>query len=156
MVHKRRRGTAIVDTPEGILVVSENNRTYSLPGGGARRGETRESAAIRELKEETNLIVTYCSFKFPYESGYHLHKVFSMNCTGTAKPRHEIKFLSYYNNSNVNISETTKKIIEIYNGLKATNSVICEHCRRANDSVQIAKGVCWYCGAPLPKPTIQK
>ena len=52
-MHKRRRGTAIVDTPKGIVVVSVGGRTYYLPGGGARRGESRESAAIRELREET-------------------------------------------------------------------------------------------------------
>jgi len=49
MVH-RRRGTTIVDTPNGILVVSEGGRTYYLPGGVARKGESRRKAAIRELR----------------------------------------------------------------------------------------------------------
>jgi len=53
---KRRRGTAIVDTSRGILVVSHGNRTFYLPGGGAEKGESQKNAAIRELKEETGLV----------------------------------------------------------------------------------------------------
>jgi hypothetical protein len=34
-MHRRRRGTAIVDTPDGIIVVSAGGRTYYSPGGGA-------------------------------------------------------------------------------------------------------------------------
>ena len=49
MVYVRRRGTAIVDTPSGILVVSKDGRLFTLPGGGARPDETDSEAAIREL-----------------------------------------------------------------------------------------------------------
>jgi len=49
MVRRRRRGTVIVDTPKGILVVNEGESTYYLPGGGARMGESRRNAAMREL-----------------------------------------------------------------------------------------------------------
>lgn len=55
MALKSRRGTAIVDTPKGILVVSHNNKTYGLPGGGVELGENQKQATIRELKEETAL-----------------------------------------------------------------------------------------------------
>jgi ADP-ribose pyrophosphatase YjhB (NUDIX family) len=41
----------IVDTPNGILLVSETGKRFSLPGGGTRHHESRESAAIRELEE---------------------------------------------------------------------------------------------------------
>jgi hypothetical protein len=37
---KRRRGTAIVDTPKGILLVSEDGKTYCLPGGAAKGEES--------------------------------------------------------------------------------------------------------------------
>ena len=65
---KRRRGTAIVDTLRGILVVSHDNRTFYLPGGGAEKGESQKTAAIREIKEETSLETVACKFLFKYES----------------------------------------------------------------------------------------
>lgn len=54
MTHIRRCGTAIVETPEGILVVAGRSGLYVLPGGAARKGESRTSTAIRELREETD------------------------------------------------------------------------------------------------------
>jgi len=118
MIHRRRRGTAIVDTPNGILVVNTGERTYYLPGGGAKMVESRRSAVIRELFEETGLRATKCSYLFEYTSHYNLHKVFLIEATGVAKPRKEIKNLAYFNGSNVNISDTTRRIIEMYNEKK--------------------------------------
>jgi 8-oxo-dGTP pyrophosphatase MutT (NUDIX family) len=43
---KRRRGTAIVDTLRGILVVSHDNRTFYLPGGGAEKGESQKTLQL--------------------------------------------------------------------------------------------------------------
>ncbi|WP_067048329.1 NUDIX domain-containing protein [Methanofollis ethanolicus] len=52
--YDRRRGTAIIESQRGILVVTHGNRgAYLLPGGGAREDELQIIAAIRELKEET-------------------------------------------------------------------------------------------------------
>ena len=115
-MHRRRRGTAIVETPDGILVVSAGGRTYYLPGGVARRGESRKNAATRELREETGLIATDCSYLFEYISFSNYHKVFLIKCTGTPKPRHEIKHIAYFNpkKSNIKVSGTTRKMIEKY------------------------------------------
>ena len=154
MVHRRRRGTAIVDTPNGILVVNEGERTYYLPGGGARRGESRRSAAIRELLEETGLRVTKCSYLFDYTSYYNFHKVFLIEATGVAKPRREIKHLAYFKGSNVKVSDTTRRIIEIYLGKKNGNlvEVRCSHCggtiNIADPSIPVK---CDYCGITFVK-----
>ena len=114
MITRRRRGTAIVETSEGILVVSRNNRTFFLPGGGAESGESRRDAAIRELKEETGLQAVTCRFLFEYPTYVNDHKVFLIKTTGVAEPEHEIKYIEYFDGSNLKVSNVTWEIIELY------------------------------------------
>ncbi|MCW4019418.1 MAG: NUDIX domain-containing protein [Candidatus Bathyarchaeota archaeon] len=114
MINRRRRGTAIVDTLEGILVVSRNNRTFYLPGGGAEDGESRQDAAVRELREETGLQAVKCRFLFEYPSFTNDHKVFLMETKGIAEPENEIKYLDFFDGSNLKVSSTTWEIIELY------------------------------------------
>jgi 8-oxo-dGTP diphosphatase len=128
MVHRRRRGTALVDTPNGILLVSETGRSFSLPGGGARNHESRESAAIRELEEETGLKALDSSFLFEYRGPIHRsyrggyyrdnHKVFLILSAGVAKPRKEIKYLGYSGDPKIHVSTSAKDIIEKYQKVK--------------------------------------
>jgi 8-oxo-dGTP diphosphatase len=115
VITKRRRGTAIVDTPDGILVVSRDCRTFFLPGGGAEKGESRKHAVIRELKEETGLQTVNCVFLFEYPSFINDHKVFLMETTGTPEPENEIKYIDFFDGSNLKVSNTTWEIIELYN-----------------------------------------
>ncbi len=125
MVRRRRRGTAIVDTPNGILVASGRRKIFLLPGGGAGRHESRKRAAIRELREETGLIATNSKYLFRHigrvhkdKRGGHFqdhNKVFLIKATGNPRPRHEIKYVAFWNpNSNIRISGVTKEIIEKY------------------------------------------
>ena len=120
---KRRRGTAIVDTLRGILVVSHDNRTFYLPGGGAEKGESQKTAAIRELKEETSLETVTCSFLFEYESFTNNHKVFLIESIGVAKPSSEIRFIDYFNGSNLHVSSATWEILEQYHATKVTKKL---------------------------------
>ena len=121
-IMKRRRGTAIVETPRGILVTSGRSKLFLLPGGGANKGETRTVAAIRELKEETGLTANYVKLLFRYVGSVHKshsggffqdhHTVCLIKANGTARPKHEIKHLAYYHpDSDIKLSKTTKEII---------------------------------------------
>jgi 8-oxo-dGTP diphosphatase len=146
MVRRRRRGSVIVDTPDGILVVSERGRTYLLPGGVAKRHESRQSAAIRELREETGLEAIDFSYLFEYRGKVHVgrngrlfrnaHKVFLAKTNGVAEPRSEIKHLAYFDGSNVHVSLATRRIIEKYREIK-------------NSAPEHAQLKCSNCGATL-------
>lgn len=128
MVIVRRRGTAIIETNKGILVASGRKKLFLLPGGGAEKWESRRKAAIRELKEETGLKAIYWKYLFTYHEpkyNYHngqrrkirnLHKVFLIKVIGNPKPNyHDVSHIDYWKpNSKVNISRTTKLIIEKY------------------------------------------
>lgn len=131
MTHHRRRGTAIVETPKGILVCASRNRLFMLPGGGANRGESRKRATIRELHEETGLKTVSCKFLFSYRGSKHkshgggffrdMHKVFLIKAEGNPKPNyHDVSHIDYWKEgSNVRISRSTKEMIDIYfNSLK--------------------------------------
>ena len=124
----RRRGTAIVETPKGILVTASRNKLFLLPGGGAEKWESRRKATIRELREETGLkayswkyLFTYHEPKYNYHDGKrrkirNLHKVFLIKAEGIPKPNyHDVSHVDYWKyGSKVNISRTTKAIIEKY------------------------------------------
>ena len=123
----RRRGTAIVETPKGILVTASRNKLFLLPGGGAEWWESRRRAAIRELKEETGLRAYSWKYLFSHnEPKYsttgkkrkvrNMHKVFLIKAEGNPKPNYEdVSHIAYWKpESNVNISRTTKLIIDKY------------------------------------------
>ncbi len=123
----RRRGTAIVETSKGILVTSSRNKLFLLPGGGAEKWESRRKAAIRELREETYLkayswkyLFTHNEPKYTLEGKKrkirNLHKVFLIKAKGIPRPNyHDVYHINYWKpRCNVNISRTTKLIIEKY------------------------------------------
>ena len=124
MVYTRRRGTAIVDTPKGILVVSLDGSNFTLPGGGAHRDESRKEAAIRELMEETRMKAVSLTPLFEFLGGVHkgprggtfrnAHKVFRVTATGTPKPGQEVKSVAYYDGFRPSLTPSAEKIIEKY------------------------------------------
>jgi hypothetical protein len=109
--YERRRGTAIVDSPDGMLVVQQGHAKFLLSGGGARRNESRNSAAIRELKEETGLSAYDTKFLFQHQQS----KVFLVKSKGIPQPHNEISQIAYYKkDSTIPLSYNTKLIIERY------------------------------------------
>jgi len=133
-VKKRRRGTALVETEQGILVTAGRGGVFLLPGGGANRGESRTKAAMRELREETGLKPYYAKYLFRHRGrvskshghGYFQdhHTVCLIKAHGTPRPRHEIKYVAFYKpGSGVRISGVTREIIEKYYSYKKRGKV---------------------------------
>jgi 8-oxo-dGTP diphosphatase len=139
----RRRGTAIVETDRGILLTAGRpGKPFILPGGGAKRGESRFMAALRELTEETGLLPYAAGIIFkhkgeirPTMSGrgkfQDHHTVCLVKASGFPRPGggDATRIGYYYPGCNVWISNTTKEIIERYyewkkNGLDSHESDI--------------------------------
>jgi ADP-ribose pyrophosphatase YjhB (NUDIX family) len=167
MVYNRRRGTAIVETDDGILVVcnswdasssSEDQDLFTLPGGKAHGNENRRSAAIRELLEETGLKALESTYLFYHKSRIHKnkgrkpyrdsHKVFLVKTEGIPKPQKEVKRIAFFKSgSNLKLSHSTREIIEMFLSMKGSGfkAIKCEECGGTfNPNTYPLK--CPYCG----------
>ena len=133
MIYKRRRGVCIVKTKKGILVVSGKDKKFILPGGGAKNGESRKRAAIRELWEETTLktkkikyLFSYVGSKFRSRKGKLVRnytRVFLVIASGIPRPTNEIKYIEFWNpESKIYLKNGSKKAIEKYLKLKNNNN----------------------------------
>lgn len=83
------------------------------------------NAAMRELKEETDLTATEARYLFDWDGSnfrdksgrltYNQHKVFLIKADGTARPRHEVRRIAYWRpESKVVLAKTTNLILERY------------------------------------------
>ncbi|MCS6807212.1 MAG: NUDIX domain-containing protein [Bacteroidota bacterium] len=128
---KARRGTAIVETEQGILLNAIAGNVFLLPGGRATLGESYMCAAIRELHEETGLQAYYAMYLFSFQSRKNNHHVFLMQAIGLARPMSEIERIGYYRDGRItnifdrkgiqyrdldltHVSDSTRDILRLY------------------------------------------
>jgi 8-oxo-dGTP diphosphatase len=117
----RMRGTAIVDTDKGIVLVSNSNRLYILPGGGAKKDEDRMDAAMRELKRQTGLDAKSCRYLFSFDEPEdkklrNLHKVYLVEVEDEVakSPRERKRIEFWHEGSKLNLSNSARLIIDRY------------------------------------------
>lgn len=75
----KSRAAAIIIKDEKILLLKRRKpgrEYFIIPGGGIEKGETLEMAAIREVKEETNLDVEIENLFFEFDGVYDRHEYF--------------------------------------------------------------------------------
>jgi 8-oxo-dGTP pyrophosphatase MutT (NUDIX family) len=93
---QRRRITAIIEYPDGILVTLMRHMLPTLPGGGIKYGESEEQALARELYEETRLQVVHARLLFHHETYSNQHAVYTVEALGTPEAAEEVDALGYY------------------------------------------------------------
>ncbi len=120
----------VIIRDERILLVKRRNEPgrgkWAIPGGVVRVGESLESAAIREIKEETNLKVTLGDVAGVFDyieydgSGvvrfhYIIIDFFANNVEGTPHPSsdvEEIIWVDFKEVANYELTSSTKRLIQ--------------------------------------------
>ncbi|SKC99586.1 ADP-ribose pyrophosphatase YjhB, NUDIX family [Burkholderia sp. YR290] len=82
----KKRATVICRKGKRILLVARQSK-WALPGGILKRGEHLSAAALRELKEETQLSGKSARYLFEFKGKKKHHHVFHCDISDRAKPR---------------------------------------------------------------------
>lgn len=119
---KRRRGTVVVESAAGIVLVRMKGGSFMLPGGQAEAVESRAQAAIRELKEEADLGALSVIQLFEHESKHYAHKVFYVVASGVPRPSSEIDEIAYFTpDFQGEIGFSSRRILEKFRQFKASH-----------------------------------
>lgn len=114
----------IIEINGGIILIKRKNPPYgwALPGGFINYGESAESAAVREAKEETNLDITQLRQFQVYsdperDPRFHtITVVFIARAKGTPRAKDDAIDIGIYNKNNLpeDIAFDHKKILNDY------------------------------------------
>ncbi|MCX7994766.1 MAG: NUDIX hydrolase [candidate division WOR-3 bacterium] len=99
----------IIEVEGGIILIKRKNPPYgwAIPGGFIEYGESAESAAIREAKEETNLEISDLKQFHVYsdperDPRFHtISVVFTARGKGTPKPKDDAIEIGIFNRNNL-------------------------------------------------------
>jgi 8-oxo-dGTP diphosphatase len=83
----KKRATVICRKGKRILLVARRQSKWALPGGILKRGERLSDAALRELKEETQLSGRSIKYLFDFRGKQKHHHVFYCDISERARPR---------------------------------------------------------------------
>ena len=131
-MNKRESGRAIIiDNDEVILMFRRRiidgitKEYYAIPGGGIETGETKESATIREIKEEFNLDIEILSYLGTVEDEKNIGYVFNTKIIGgnlklggeelehnNESNYYEIQRIKLNEIDNIELFEENRKLIE--------------------------------------------
>lgn len=121
---QRRRITAIIEYPEGILVTLMRHMLPSLPGGGIKYGESEEQALARELYEETRLQVAHARLLFHHTTAANQHAVYAVEAIGEPQAAEEVDALGYYQpGGKLKLAPDSLEIIKQYERWRAANQL---------------------------------
>lgn len=109
---RRLRSTAIVETPQGILLAAMTNGVFLLPGGVIEANESAAAAVIRHLHEETGLFAESVIYLFDHESRSGQHKVFYVQAGGQPQLCGKTRSLACYTpGADLRMSAATQDIL---------------------------------------------
>jgi hypothetical protein len=119
---KRDRAAAILEYPEGVLVVGAIGNTLLLPSKGFNRNESGMAAIANKLREQMGLFIHTAMFLFEHESTAIHYEVYWFKAIGSPNSLYPGEEMDYYQlGSNTNVYEGSIDIIKRYHLYKADN-----------------------------------
>jgi 8-oxo-dGTP diphosphatase len=114
----KQRATILCKRDREILFVRKPKAKWNLPGGKVEDGETPFEAALRELAEETGMLVPNLDFVALYEGDNVLHHVFAIDVPKSTKAsaQNEIascKWLTWKELGDRQLSSSIKGLVKV-------------------------------------------
>lgn len=90
-VFRTPRTRVVLKNEEGEILLLQtwlSGDTWGLPGGGVKRNEPIEASAIRELREETGIVLSSDSlqFQFAFTTVWHEEEVYLVELSDAVLP----------------------------------------------------------------------